>query len=469
MKRNIFKTFVIGAMALAGLTACNMSEIESVNRSGDRIDFLVTTSGMTKAVDVTTANLTGFTVEAFNHNTVTAPYMNAVDFTGGSGTFASATPYYWPQGALDFYAYSQGAATGQVQKTDYRTFTVTPAVDPAAQVDFVFAGTTNKTKAGSTSGAIPLNFRHTETKVKVQVKNTAANLKFVIDAWKVGYLDDVGTFTYNSNETNPYDATTDGTGTLNRGMWSGNTDAAAANGYTNTLASSVNVAANADVAALAGEMILIPQATTVASEYATATSGSATNGSYVALKIKILNRENDAVIYSNGEESAWAIWPVAFDWEPGKCYTYTVDLAGGGYYETNHDSDTDLDPILEGAVISFASVTVDDFSAQSSIGLAAPKKDIEMSSVINASKEDKPVIITVTFASTDVTGTCWVKINGVSSDSAEIMNGKAKIITYLTPGNYTSPTIYYSGDEQYLAKSILGRSFTVSKSNAPIG
>lgn len=109
-----------------------------------------------------------------------------------------------------------------------------------------------------------------------------------------------------------------------------------------------------------------------------------------------------------------------------------------------------------------------DFSQQSSIGLAAPKKDPEMSSRSKGTSADKDVIISVDFAFPDVTGTCWVEINGVSSDSVDIINGKAKIITHLTPGKYT-PHIYYSGDEQYLAKSIVGDPFTVSKqSSVPI-
>ena len=40
-------------------------------------------------------------------------------------------------------------------------------------------------------------------------------------------------------------------------------------------------------------------------------------------------------------------------------YTYTIDLAGGGYFETNQDTNEDLDPIFENAVIKFVSVTVD--------------------------------------------------------------------------------------------------------------
>ena len=374
------KRFFLSLLAVVSLmlTACNMNELESVNRAADLINFTVTNGGMTKAVDVTTANLSAFEVTAFNHGTETSPYINAVSYTGGSGTFASATPYYWPEGNLDFYAWSQGAATGnQVSKTNYKTFVVTPSATPASQVDLIFAGKTNIGKANSTDGAIALNFRHAESKVVVKVKNTAPNLKFVISDWKLGFIDDAGTFTY-SGQGVGYDGSTDGrivdgesdANALNVSMWSNNTDAAASKMYTNTLAENVNIAANASETLLGGEMIVIPQSVTAVSAYANSGSaaiGDFVNGAYIGLKLKILNRDNDAVIYSNGSgATAWAIWPATFNFEPGKKYTFVVDLVGGGYYETNHDSNADLDPILEGAVISFASVTVDDFSSQSS-------------------------------------------------------------------------------------------------------
>ena len=378
------KKILFAIVAMAGLVAaCNMNELVNVNRSADLINFTVTNGGMTKAVDVTTANLTAFEVTAFNHGTETSPYINAVTYSGGSGSFSSATPYYWPEGNLDFYAWSKGAAEGQVVKTDYKTFVVTPAALPANQVDLIFAGKTNIGKGASTDGAIALNFRHAESKVVVKVKNTAPNLKFVISDWRLGFIDDAGTFTY-SGQGVGYDGSTDGrivdggsdANALNISMWSGNTDAAASKMYTNTLASNVNIAANASETLLGGEMIIIPQTVTAASAHAAATSGAAVNGSYVGIKLKILNRDNDAVIYSDGASgTAWAIWPANFSFEPGKKYTFTVDLCGGGYYETNHDTNADLDPILEGAVISFASVTVDDFSSQSAVELVAPAPD----------------------------------------------------------------------------------------------
>lgn len=69
-----------------------------------------------------------------------------------------------------------------------------------------------------------------------------------------------------------------------------------------------------------------------------------------------------------------AIWPLtAITWTPGYMYTYTVDLAGGGYYETNRDENVDLDPVLKGSEIMFATVTVDgwDQSAYTIMNVAA--------------------------------------------------------------------------------------------------
>jgi hypothetical protein len=81
----------------------------------------------------------------------------------------------------------------------------------------------------------------------------------------------------------------------------------------------------------------------------------------------IKSNANDATIVSEG----WAIWPVAFTWVPGKKYTYIVDLAGGGYSETNTDTDEDLDPILGGAEIKFVTVTVDNWTEESDIVVPA--------------------------------------------------------------------------------------------------
>ncbi len=345
MKKHLF---FIAAAALV-LASCSQDETIEVNTS-EAISFRTFVNAQTRAADITTASITEFNVTAMNGSN---SYFDNVTFTkDANGTFNSETPYYWPTGNLDFYAYSP-ISNSQVTRTDYKTFTVTPSATLADQVDLVYANTDGKTKASNGSNGVALNFRHTGSKIVFQVKNTAANMKFEVTGWKVGYLDNEGTFTY-------ADASTDGNNSaqLASSDWSNNTDCSADNTYTNTL-SAVSVEASATAADLTGEMILIPQTTTAATAYAAATAESKVNGSYVALEIKIMNNDTAGTLI---QDKTWAIWPVAFTWEPGKKYTYTIDLAGGGYYETNADTDADLDPILENAIIKFVSVTVDDWA-----------------------------------------------------------------------------------------------------------
>lgn len=343
--------FVFGlSIVIACVASCDMSEIvdsESLSKpkstaldtlgEDNIIAFTMAGDTSTKALDVTTANMTAFEVTAFNHGTTTNPYINAVAFTGGSGTFASDTPHYWPSsGPLDFYAWSVGSATGQVVKNSYNSFTVTPASNHAQQADLVFACANNSTKAGASGGVIPLAFAKTMSRVSVKVKNTSSDYKFQVAGWKVGYVATTGTFTYSGS------GTSEGT-QLPSSMWSGNTTRSADRSYSSTF-STVNVAANAlTPMTLAGEMVLVPQSGAAATGYASASTGAALNGSYVAIRMDIRKALDDSVV----QAETWAIWPTEVSWEPGKGYVYTVDLAGGGYFESNQEgTDAELDAVF---------------------------------------------------------------------------------------------------------------------------
>ena len=122
-------------------------------------------------------------------------------------------------------------------------------------------------------------------------------------------------------------------------------------------------------------LFLLPFSVFAEEEEAEATESKEVNGSYVALEIKIMNNDDANTVI---QDKTWAIWPVAFSWEPGKKYTYTIDLAGGGYYETNVDGsetdDTELDPILENAVIKFVDVTVDVWADGGTTEVPVPVK-----------------------------------------------------------------------------------------------
>ena len=368
MKKRLFFLPMVAIM----MAACSSNETIEVNENkGDLISFRPIVKGVTRAADADlSSDATSFNVEAFNTGTTTSPYFSNVTFTNTSSTFTSATKYYWPTNNLDFYAYSP-ISSGQFVKTDYKTFTITPSATVSEQVDFIYANTNNKGK-GSTGEVTTLNFRHAGAKIAVKVKNSAPNLKFEISGWKLGYLDNTATFTYgDATSTDASNAQ------LAFSDWSGNSDQSANNTYSTTFTANPIAAAQSTAYFLEKNgtpsttttdedlnMILIPQTLTAATAYASTTAGAKPNGSYIALKMVIKNNtdagETVADATANGK---WAMWPIGgYNWEPGKKYTYTIDLAGGGYYETNQDTDADLDPILEGAEIKFASVTVDGWT-----------------------------------------------------------------------------------------------------------
>ncbi len=272
---------------------------------------------MTRAADISTDNLTSFVVNAKQAGGSTSYFDNGV-FNKSGSVFVSESKYYWPaSGSLDFYAYSP-SGNSQVNYSGYKTFTVTPSTTIADQVDFVFAATMNKSKEDYGASGVPLNFRHTGAKIACYVKNSSTTLKFDVYGWKVGYICPAATFTFSDANT---DGNNDGSGTtLTPEQWGNRTDASIGTEYESTF----------------------------------------------SVKLKIRNNDSaGTIIADDGADGAfWAIWPIGgYSWEPGKKYTYTIDLAGGGYYETNQaDTDGNLDAILEGAEIKFATVTVDGWT-----------------------------------------------------------------------------------------------------------
>lgn len=380
MKKNLY-LFAAAVVAL-GLASCSSDEtIESAALSeSNEVNFRPLVEGVTRAADInaTTLETTGFFVSARKHSP-DAEYFTDAAYTiyttpGGTKTWTCATKYYWPadDSELDFYAYSPKAVgdghNAQITAhANYNTFTVQPSTTISEQVDLIFANTNQKKKSTDNTGVV-LNFRHTGAKIVCKVQNSSSSLKFGVEGWKIGYLSPSGTFTYADSNT---DGNNTGSGTtLTFGQWGSHASATVATEYSSTF-SKVDIAASAGATLLDGEMIIIPQTITAATAYANSGSpaaGDKLNNTFIAVKLYILNNANSELIAGGGTTASpttiWAIWPIGgYNLEPGKKYTYTIDLAGGGYFETNQGtSDENFDPILEGAEIKFVTVTVDDWT-----------------------------------------------------------------------------------------------------------
>jgi hypothetical protein len=378
MKKNLW----IFAAAAVALAACSNDDTIAQYQE-DAINFNTVVEGVTRATGITTGNLTSFYVTAKRGNDI---YFaeDPVTFTkdGETTSYRSATKYYWPsEGKLDFYAFAPAAGTGStITRTDSTHFSVTPAAAPASQQDFVYGVVRQQDKTTGGQG-VALNFRHAMSNVIIQLKNTSDDKKVTVGNVAIGYILPTGAFApvFKTAEGDQIGFCTNGTGISNvtaasetgyyivPGAWTADgtrtsyTQAATITSYTDETATT----------ALPADMILVPQTLVNAGAYSTATAGSGFNGACITVQVKIQDAQ-DHYLAGTASDFVTAMWPlVATQWLPGHKYTYTLDLAGGGYYTTNQDASEDLDPILENAEIFFLSPTVDEWIAAPGINVPA--------------------------------------------------------------------------------------------------
>ena len=310
------KAIILAAISILAAASCAKQETVSSNLRGNAIEFR--TADITKAADITTGNLQVFNVTAFTTSDDKI-YFSNVEFTKNpSGTFVSPDKLYWPTpNSLNFYAYAPCKATtpaGQITVHDYKTFTVTPdnTKNSATQTDLVFTSLSNVKEPES--GSVALKFRHAESKIRVQVNNTSSTIKMEVEGWKIGGISGKGIFSFSGFDSYNFCKVTD---------WS--LVEGSATEYIQTLPTSGKIAVAPKATSpvkVANELILIPQSKTKAS------APKATDGAYIAVKMKVMNAESGTVLVGSESEGAWCYWPVDIAWTPGRSYTYSIDLSG---------------------------------------------------------------------------------------------------------------------------------------------
>ena len=384
MKKNLF------ILAVAGLALATCSSDETIasqaTSQANEISFRPLVSGVTRAADIDAntgtygLNTIGFTVFATLEGGTPTNYFPETVFTWASSSYTSSTKYYWPsEGTLEFFGYANSKPADHANQVTHsaltKAFTVTPDADAQYQTDLIVACTTGKSKTGTYNSSqygkdgVPLNFRHAMTKVTIQLKNSSTDFHFTVGNVVLGNVYTTGTYTFTGSTNNAVTPTTNTNTDATSGYylqysdWSSQTTLGT---YTQG-ASTTSYATSASAASLTHSMILVPQTLTNSSTYASA-SGSATfDASYITVQIKAQDASDHYIAGTSGS-FVTALWPLpATKWLPGYHYTYTVDLAGGGYFTTNQDTNEDLDPILEGAEIKFVEVTVDGWNDQTAI------------------------------------------------------------------------------------------------------
>lgn len=369
MKKKNLLILALLAGALPFIASCSSDELVAENESqkaANEISFRPFVSGTTRAADMTAGasdntagtvglQTVGFYVTAYYSTTSATDQTLYFDnelfsYNTTPANWTSTKKFYWPaENYLNFYAYAPATST-QLIRTNYKSFSVTPdATDNTnTQVDFIYAVTQDKTKTSNASTGVTLTFRHAESKISLKVKNTSTTLDFVIGNVSICNVNTVGTFTYTGETSSK----------LKKSDWTPST----AGNYTQT-PGTTSFPSTTDATSVSHDLILIPQSITAATVYSGAGGTGITDGSYIKIPLKIKQKGTSVYIAGSAETFVDAIWPLPTgDWNPGYHYTYIVDLIGGGYYATNQNADTALDPILEGAEIKFVSVTVDTWS-----------------------------------------------------------------------------------------------------------
>ena len=381
------------------MASCSQDETIGINHDGDEITFNVVTNSATRAADVyCNQNLPGgFYVSAISDGKT---YIDKDHVTGSNGNWTNTSgTRYWPETAVDFYAYVN-AGTSYKWSVDgagkatakFENFTVNNTV--GSQEDLLYAVKTNQSK---TNGKVNLNFRHALSQIVFQAKNTNANLYVEIAGVSVVNVGGTNTFTFPSANTEnnivdhdenadgvyedgefgsgiSYDASWGTWAALTQGTEQYNVDFDKKSVLGNNTLVSLTTANDAGKEYNSNAMLLLPQKTTAWDPETNPLPGAAGNtGSYLLVDCAIFNvagtdyaEGDDVCLWGELQGSAWTTKelaiPVAFDWEQGKKYVYTLVFGeGNGGYDPDPEPDPDPedpDPVL--VPITFE-ITVDDF------------------------------------------------------------------------------------------------------------
>ena len=342
--RKVSVFFAVFALVGASCTKIQIADSGDSSPSKGAISLSAYTAMPTKAAqtDVKTENFNSFEVTAIGNNAV---YFDNVTFRKGATVWESATPYFWPVYALDFYAYNtpadgNGTFSRNITTSSPQTLKYSPSTELAKQEDLVAARVTGQKESNNNSkGAIALTFNHYLTQVVVNAKCSNAGYKVEVEGVKLANLAGEGTYTFS---TEKMVATT------------GLVNSSTSSDYSSTFAAKTLTSTAAEVMAkTSGKWYLIPQTVSawkrVVGESETPEMTNASHGTYLALKVKITSKGGSNVYPYSGSKTAWMAVPVPAElaFAQGKKYNVTIKFfgedgkGGAGYVDPEDPGELD--------------------------------------------------------------------------------------------------------------------------------
>lgn len=349
------KLFFFAAAASLALASCSSDEVTESNAKlkGDAIRFAPTIQQTRTQVGAMSIFADNDQADIYANFAGEKYFQEVFNYTTANG-FAAQSPYYWPvmDGTQNmvFTAFVNGTQTSEGVVEGFA-----PAADAADQVDLMVA----KHTATAREDQVNLNFRHALSIVNVKAKNSSANLKVNVTGLRVGYVKTASnSFTYAGVDTDTKDAVN-----IPLSAWDlvdfaapGTGETTASNYmYEQTVSWSCTGQKGAGMLGNEQDWLLLPQALKQFEKdgaskkiYSDTEIGNsekpALTGAYIGLKMEIRNNNAAGALIAD----TWCYWPideVTPNWEPGKIYTYTIDVATGGYYGDDPDP-SDPDPSL---------------------------------------------------------------------------------------------------------------------------
>lgn len=325
----------MAAATAIALSSCSSEETKDVAKSSN-ITFRSTVGLNSRGTEVTTDNLKNIWVSAWaGDNEV----FGGEQFTKKTGTteFRSVNgPWYWEKDKdYTFMAFATGKEdkanlNPTVNKDNISLTAYTPNATLAEQLDLLVAQGTGSKVNNQTTG-VKLDFDHILSQIQIKVKNTNANLKYVIKGVRITNVQGTGTYTFKPGEA------------VNKHVWNNQT-------YTNQYVFTDGVEINlndqnqnvTDLLVGDNSAMLLPQTITAWDGNPVTQNGTddyhQANGAYISLLINVQKKNgagNWVQVYPKTDQVdetkfAWtAVAIPAVTWANGNKYIYTLDLSKG--------------------------------------------------------------------------------------------------------------------------------------------
>lgn len=328
MKKSVL---LMAAATAIALSSCSSEETKDVAKSSN-ITFRSTVGLNSRGTEATTDNLKNIWVSAWaGDDEVFTKEQFAKK--GGGQTFESVNgPWFWEKDKqYTFMAFATGkenmdGVTPTITKNDITLTNYTPNTTLADQLDLLVAQGTGSKVNNQTTGA-NLDFDHILSQIQIKVKNTNANLKYIIKGVRITNVKGTGSYTFNPVEADKHSWQNQGLPTQ----------------YILDQGANIKLDENnkdvTDLLVGNNSAMLIPQGIT-AWNGQVPTEPNATfknvTGSYISLLINVQQKNGAGwkQVYpfadAPNEKCAWAAVAIpAVTWANGNKYIYTLDLTKG--------------------------------------------------------------------------------------------------------------------------------------------